>query len=434
MELDYDINKPWLTLDDWQKDYIAEDGNCFLLCGRQSGKTTAMSIKIAEKAVNEKKACDYLVVAFTERQAYALFFKTLTYLKARYPNMIKRGVDKPTMHEINLTNGVCIMCYACGQSGTGLRTYTLKRLFIDEGAPMNREIFTSISPMLSVAGGSMDIASTPRGKVGYFYECSKRDDFKKFYISAEDCPRHNKEFLESERKSMTKLAYAQEYLAHFLDDLRQFFPTELIKKCMTISRGFSDNTRTTLFPSGDLYLGVDCARLGEDQSVLLSVHKKKDRIEMIDMEILEKTLTTETAKRILIADQKYKYNKIYIDDGGVGAGIFDQLLYNDQTRGKVIAINNASKSLTKDDKKKRRLLKEDLYDNLLKLMEQGKVDLWDDDDLFLSLKSVQYEYNEQNQLKIYGNYTHITESLCRAVWCMTGKHLNLWVGWTNHGV
>src|SRR3990167_707434 len=196
---------------------------------------------------------------------------------------------------------------------------------------MNREIFTSISPMLSVAGGSMDIASTPRGKVGYFYECSKRDDFKKFYISAEDCPRHNKEFLESERKSMTKLAYAQEYLAHFLDDLRQFFPTELIKKCMTISRGFSDNTRTTLFPSGDLYLGVDCgsgiirttlfpsgdlylgvdcARLGEDQSVLLSVHKKKDRIEMIDMEILEKTLTTETAKRILIADQKYKYNKI----------------------------------------------------------------------------------------------------------------------------
>ena len=65
MELDYDINKPWLTLDDWQKDYIAEDGNCFLLCGRQSGKTTAMSIKIAEKAVNEKKTYDYLLIAFS---------------------------------------------------------------------------------------------------------------------------------------------------------------------------------------------------------------------------------------------------------------------------------------------------------------------------------------------------------------------------------
>ena len=44
----YDINRPWLTLDKWQKEYIfnketVEDN--FLLAGRQSGKTTAMSLR-----------------------------------------------------------------------------------------------------------------------------------------------------------------------------------------------------------------------------------------------------------------------------------------------------------------------------------------------------------------------------------------------------
>ena len=67
-------------------------------------------------------------------------------------------------------------------------------------------------------------------------------------------------------------------------------------------------------------------------------------------------------------------------------------------------------------------------------MERGEIDLWDDDELFLSLKSVQYEYNDKNQIKIYGNYTHITEALIRAVWCMTGKHIKLWCGYTGHGI
>src|SRR3990167_4802387 len=352
MELDYDINKPWLTLDDWQKDYIAEDGNCFLLCGRQSGKTTAMSIKIAEKAVNEKKACDYLVVAFTERQAYALFFKTLTYLKARYPNMIKRGVDKPTMHEINLTNGVCIMCYACGQSGTGLRTYTLKRLFIDEGAPMNREIFTSISPMLSVAGGSMDIASTPRGKEGFFYECSKRDDFKKFYISAEDCPRHKKDFLAAEKSRMSKLEYAQEYLAVFLDELRRVFNDELIEKCCILRR-------KEFFKGSNYYLGCDIAGLGADECTYEIIYKFSDEnFEQAENIIEKRNLTTETTARILNLNNSYDFKKIGVDDAGVGFGVFSELIKNDATKRKTIPLNNSSRPLNDDGTKSVKLLKE----------------------------------------------------------------------------
>ena len=82
----YDIFRPWLTLDKWQEDYINEKGNCFLLCGRQSGKTAAASIKFGKRAATNTNQIS-MMIAYTERQAYDLFFKTLMYLRALYPYM-----------------------------------------------------------------------------------------------------------------------------------------------------------------------------------------------------------------------------------------------------------------------------------------------------------------------------------------------------------
>jgi len=438
-EISYNILKPWLSLDDWQKEYINTEGNCFLLCGRQSGKSTAMSIKFGTRAATRPNR-KILMIAYTENQAYALFFKTLMFLQAKYPKMIRTGNKKPTRHEIYLTNDSQISCYAAGISGDGLRHHTLTDLAIDEAAPMSREVFVAVSPMLSITGGSMDISSTPRGKQGYFYDASQRPDFKKFYISAEDCPRHKKEFLEAERKSMSALYYAQEYQAQFLDDLKQMFPDELVKKVMTLPKvlsypsgeisapGRSSSPLDTSLP-GDYYLGVDLARLGEDKSVFISCARRKKRLRMVDMIITEKTRLTESFNTILEATKKYNYKKIYIDSAGVGGGVFDFLLREDLTKKKIVSIENASKPLDKDEKSKKKILKEDLYRNLLILMEQGKIDLWLDPDLAHSLKSVQYEYEEKSgRVRIFGNDTHAAEALIRAAWCMTKKELNIWCG------
>ena len=79
---------------------------------------------------------------------------------------------------------------------------------------------------------------------------------------------------------------------------------------------------------------------------------------------------------------------------------------------------------TKD--KKTKVLKEDLYTNLLKIMELGNISLKKDLRTEMSLKSVQAEYHE-GRLKIFGNYTHIAEALIRAAWCMKDKSLNIWI-------
>ena len=151
----FDIFRPWLTLDQWQQDYINTEGNCFLLCGRQSGKSAAASIKFGKRAATNPKSI-ILMIAYTEKQAQNLFFKTLMYLRANYPKkVVEEGSDRPTKHIINLTNGSIIKCYAAGVSGDGLRGETITSLVIDEAAPMDMDVFTSISPMISITGGTI---------------------------------------------------------------------------------------------------------------------------------------------------------------------------------------------------------------------------------------------------------------------------------------
>jgi hypothetical protein len=125
-------------------------------------------------------------------------------------------------------------------------------------------------------------------------------------------------------------------------------------------------------------------------------------------------------------NSKYDLQKIFLDDGGLGFGVFSQLLEEESTRRKTIPINNASRSLDRDGTRKKKLLKEDLYNNLLRLMERNEIKLLDDPEVYESLKSVQYEYVD-GKFRIFGNYTHIVEGLIRAAWCVKYKNLSIWI-------
>ena len=306
-------------------------------------------------------------------------------------------------------------------SGYGIRGFTIDLLIADEAAFIPEEVWTAVTPMLAVTKGNIWLLSTPHGKKGYYYNCFSDKSFTSFHVSSEDCPRKDVEFLEREKARMTKVQYAQEYLGEFVDELAQFFSDELIKKCMRLS--WNERGRTI---NADSFMGVDVARKGKDETVLISVDRiNRDKLKMFDMEITKDTRLTDTVRLILHKDLKYYYKKIYIDDGGLGVGVFDPLLEERQTRRKVIPINNASRSLEADENRRKKLLKEDLYNNLLYLMEKGKIELFDEPEIFQSLKSIQYEYTEKGELKIFGNYSHITEALIRAVWCMKDKTLNI---------
>jgi hypothetical protein len=115
-------------------------------------------------------------------------------------------------------------------------------------------------------------------------------------------------------------------------------------------------------------------------------------------------------------------------------GVVDHLLDNDETRRVVEGIDNSKRVVDYRDQTKTRLMKEDLYSNLLRLMESGKIDLLDNDEVYSSLKCIQYEYTSDEKgrthLKIYGvphDNTHVAEALIRLAWCYKYKSLNIWI-------
>jgi hypothetical protein len=427
----YDLNRPWLSLDPWQEDYIFNtppEQDCFLLCTRQGGKTTGMSIRSVELCVHHfKKGEVVLISSLTERQAQLMLMKALVYAEEKYFNKIAEGRDKPTMHRLFFKNGSGILCYAAGEEGDSTRGYTVKKLMIDEGSRMKETYFVSATPTLSVTKGSMDIASTPHGKFDkygnetFFYKCSKDNHFKKFYVSASDCPRHDPEFLKKEEARMTKSEYAQEYLAVFLDDVLRYFDDEIIKAAMVLNKEEEISPR-----DNKIYLGVDVARYGEDQSAFVSLVKHKETMIQIQQEVTNKKRLTETAEKIKELNKKYLYSKIYIDTTGIGWGVFDILLEDDDTKRKIVAIENKKKSLDyNEDGDKKKLMKEDLYQNLKNLMEKGKLILFKDDELEASLTSIQYEKTEDS-IRLFGSNTHLTEALARACWGSKDKSLNIY--------
>ncbi len=430
-----------IQLDKWQQQVLNTKGNICLRSGRQVGKSTVISIKVAEYALNHPNKT-VMVIASVERQAQLLFEKILSYVYDKDKKQIRKAKDRktgqymrPTKSRLNLMNGSTIHCLPTGESGYGIRGFTIDLLVADEAAFIPEDVWTAVTPMLTITRGNIILLSTPHGREGFYYRCFQDEKYTAFHISSEDCPRKDQSFLDSEKEWMTKVQYAQEYLGEFIDELQQFFSEEVIRKAMILEE------RDNFLENRKYYLGVDIARMGADETTFEVIDAtNKKALEHVEHYITTKTLTTDTTRLILSLDDKYKFKKIYIDSAGVGAGVLDQLLENKQTRRKVVPIENAFRSLERSKgvkkikskakfvpEKKKKALKEDLYTNLLRLMERGEVKLLSDPEIRLSLKSIQYEYTDNKKMLIHGNYSHIAEGLIRAAWCVKDKSLNIYI-------
>ena len=427
-----------IKLDPWQDKFINTEGDKILCCGRQVGKSVICGIDAGEYAANNRNKV-VLMIAPTERQAYALFEKTLDHLSKNHRNLIKKGKDRPTKSKINLKNGTRIWCLPTGLSGLGIRFLTVDRLYADEASRIPEDVWTAVTPMMLTTGGDSIYLSTAAGRGNTFADTflnvdSAYDSFSRFSVKSETVMREREiceswsefqrdkalQHLSREKSRMSLLEYAQEYEGELVDELRQFFPTELIRDCMVLK---GNEYNPLKYP---VYAGVDVARMGGDEFVIASLALTKNaHLVMVGLDIYKNIRLTEGVRNVKDANRRYKYKEIFIDDGGMGVGIFDPLLEDVETKRKVTAINNASRSIDKEGQRKKRLLKEDLYNNLLSLMEQGKVKFFMNDNLFHSMKSIQAEYMGGN-LKIFGNYSHITEALIRAAWGVRTKSLNIY--------
>lgn len=423
-----------MELDKWQKEVLETKGHICLCKGRQVGGSTVISRKAGNYAM-ENPNKTIMIIAAVERQAFLLFEKVLDYVYKTNKKLIKKGKANQTKSKLNLTNGSTIHCLPTGETGYGIRGFTIHQLYADEAAHINEDVWMALTPSLSTTGGDIILISTPKGRVdkegkaNYFYRCSKAENFTQFRISSEDSEHIDKKFLEEEKEWMSSRQYSQEYLGQFVDGLGQFFSPELVNEVTT------EKEVEIISKYKDYYLGVDIARMGEDFSTFEIIDgTNKELLIHVKSEVTKKTLTTATTRKIISLNREYNFKQIFIDDGGMGVGVLDQLLEETTTRRKVIAIMNQQRPLEHKSErpKQKKITVEAIYNNLLAMMENRKIKLLNDGEVRDSLNSVQFEYVGDN-LKFNGRNKHIADGLARAAWSAKDKHLKLWVASSNNG-
>jgi len=418
-----------MEYDQWQKDVLAATGNLAIRSGRQTGKSTIIA-KLTGDYATENSHKTVMVIASTERQAHLLFEKIFNYIFLNFKKFLKKGKQYQTKTKLELKNNTRIYCLPTGLDARGIRGYTVDLLIADEAAFIPRAVYNALTPSISTRikeGARIILLSTPFGRENYFYDCFSNKTFTTFHVSSEECPRQDKDFLEAEKERMSKMAYAQEYLGEFADQSMQWFTDKLIKSCQTLPRAVIPQIEA----NKNYYLGSDIARMGDDSSTFQIFEELDGKLYHRENITTQKTKLNETYDFILELDRKYNFEKIFIDNEGVGVGVYDFLMGNDQTKTKTFGVLNSLEIKQGLDKKRIKYQKEELYTLFLSLMRQNLIQLLDDDNIFFSLRAIRFDYTTdtlgRSHLQIGATNhtdTDIPEGLIRAALAIKYKDLN----------
>ena len=224
------------TSDPWQAGLLDNAWKrTLLLCSRQSGKSTTTAALVLHTALYKAPA-DILLVSPGERQSGEILRKVKQMWKA-LPKLQYSHVQlkNDSVLKVEFSNGSRILALP-GKSET-IRGYSaIKLIVIDEASQVDDELYYTIRPMLAVSGGSLILLSTPWGKRGFFYDawCGKdTDDWKIITVTADQCPRISKKFLQQEKESMGQWWYDQEYMCVFVDTSTQLFGLNMLELCVS---------------------------------------------------------------------------------------------------------------------------------------------------------------------------------------------------------
>lgn len=397
-----------IELYDWQEDLKTYKGDVAIRGGRQTGKSLSVARRIVHLAYAYPESRIFIGAA-SERQE--------NYLYERVKELIPSGDFKgrSTLSYTKLKNGTEIYKFPLGQTGKYLEGLpSIDFMFIDEAIHVNEKVWDSIIPMLAEPKkrgfGWLTLLSSTRAKPkGFFYNACNNKKYKQFHIRAEDCNHISKEFLKEEKLRLGETLYNVIYNGEFDESAQAFFPPEFIDRAK----------RNEIFKINDVsrlkeyYLGIDPAKFGRSKAGFAISEINGEKIKLIWGEEIKKSSFKEMREKTLKLHLLFIFKKIFYDSGGLGQG-FDEYLEEEKLlKRKLRALNNAQAG------KFGKILKEDLYSNVLKLIESEELEIIDDK-IIESLKKV--EWDEINE-RIIGN--DLSEASVRACWAKKEKSLKI---------
>ena len=444
-----------MKYDKWQQEiFECEDRHILLAKGRRVGATHLFSEKAVEwlrTHYNPHPTSQIVCSSITEGQAQLLIAFATNYACKKYPKLVAKGKDKPTLNRLILKvdgNRRILIAKPVGDTGKSARGFEGQVLMVDE-APFQPDLFfDAAKPILATTNGKIWMWGTFNGREGYFWHNYEKAvinkhpkaRFKTWEMDTETVARDRpiceswtqeqsdglKEFLAEEKDDMSDMAYAQEYLAVASLDKRQFYSDAWIDQVCSMDPDMK------VINAGTNFGGFDLARMGGDQftaEILKKISEKQ--VFQIDHYTRSLLLTTDNEDLVREYTNKWDCHQSGIDAGSgtLGVSIYDHLQKEDDMKKRIIAMNNRQISVNNEEGKQR-LFNEDMHDNLRSMGEKQQIKLFNGEDVKASFRSVQWDLQKDkhgvNKIRIYGRFTHIVEGIMRAAYLSQQyKELNM---------
>lgn len=199
-----------------------------------------------------------------------------------------------------------------------MRGESVAVLWVDEGGQISEDRWTlELRPALMDCKGKAIFTGTPKGKNWYFQLFTRgqdktQTDYESWSFSSYTNPYLDPKEIDEFKRDMPELAYRQEILGEFLDDVGSVFRN--VKDCIKGNLAAPQ--------SGNRYVvGCDLAK-HEDFTVLCVLDQSGQLVHFDRFSQLDWTFQS---KRILDVCQRYNHARLLIDSTGVGDPIYDQL-------------------------------------------------------------------------------------------------------------
>lgn len=219
--------------DAWQADLLRSDAKqMILLCSRQSGKSTITSILALHQAIYTDNSL-ILLLSPSLRQSQELFRKLQNFYGELESANLPTATEESALR-MELSNGSRIIALP-GKEATIRGFSGVSLLIIDEASRVEDALYQSVRPMLAVSGGRIILLSTPFGKRGFFHsEWTDGIGWLRTKITADQCPRIDREWLERERQMIGDWWYLQEYFCEFVETSDSVFSYDDIQAAISL--------------------------------------------------------------------------------------------------------------------------------------------------------------------------------------------------------
>jgi len=389
--------------------------NKIIVCGRRSGKSQMIAGELVRGAVL-KLYPTQILIAPTYKQAMIVFDKIVELMHGAdvYESDILKTTLSPE-HKIFFKNGSFIE-FGSADNPKSIRGFAYDRVFKDESAFIKAGADNAIKPLTYDKGAPVWETTTPWGK-GDVWEKWMRGMYPKkendksygcFHYNYKDNPHLSKEGVEEIERDIEEYGedsiYVQcEIYGDFVEDRDVYFKRELVESCI------DDNLSCDMeyVPEHKHYNGTDVAGEGQDESVFISIKNENDIFKCCNVSNYEKNKPREVVNMMKILDDKYHYKKGKIDKTGIGEGPADWIseVLGDDGRF-------SGERFTQQ-------LKMDMYSNLKKLMNQGKLKIPRHKKLIFQLCDFRYEMMSSGGLKLHHSekgHDDYCDALALACW------------------